>query len=278
MEQLYFVTEMASNRGGAKRKTVADRGSLGKLWPADGHKLMVVLGHSYVCNLQQRNVHTIEQDGFTIRVKYVGISGATYRTFITDARSFNDLERWSPDYVVVSLAGNSVGTDIPMAEVKRDVRQFYNRLRYHVQDDCIIMPVQCENREYAPNNRWGAPPPGRDWNARRENINDCLKGLQEKDFMVLLGGPENMDNISYLEDDKQHKVHLKPEALEMYWERILGALSTANTAISNRVARAEQGAANLSNVCQGTAQRPLKGKAKRQAYWNQHRGGRRGRK
>ena len=158
--------------------------------------------------------------------------GAVYDTFLYDAEYFSHLADADPHYVVAVMGGNDVGSWRPLDKIKRDMREFFHRIKFHAPN-ALIIAAQVENRDYEPHNVWGAPA-GEDYHRKRSRVNTFLRDLENKDFLAIVGGPNNLDDLSLYRDDQ---VHLKPENIPKYWEIIENCLHFVHRTVDHRLAR-----------------------------------------
>ena len=79
-----------------------------------------------------------------------------------------------------------------------------------------IVAAQVELRFYKVDNRWDCPV-GNDYHQRRVALNNFLKALKYKDHILMIAGPNRLDNRSLFRKDG---VHLTDEGLLKYYSYI----------------------------------------------------------
>jgi len=179
-------------------------------------KVMIV-GHSYVRDLESFIGGSFAAEGTRFRVSFYHKKGASYRNFLQDEEFFQRVRRVKPHFVIVILAGNSISH--PKNVIARECEEFYGRLRYSCPNSTVIS-AQVELRFYQRNNRWNAPS-GRDYDSKRNWINDLLRRNMYSDGMLVLEGRHGIDDRSLYRDF----VHLNQEGLSAYFAIIRRELS-----------------------------------------------------
>ena len=197
---------------------------------------LTIVGHSYVTALERS---PYVPDNFVSRGRNVAVSfeaqpGATFDTFFGahGARHMMNIEAIDPHYIVVILGGNDIGSPEDTEITKTKMAEFYHRLKYHAPR-ALVVATQIELREYQPNNPWGAPT-GDGYHTKRTIMNNFLRDLSDKDFMMLIGGPNNLDDLNLYRPDQ---VHLRDEHVPMLWARIENTIDYVNEAINLRLRR-----------------------------------------
>ena len=176
---------------------------------------VLVVGHSYVCDLSEDGSDWFEVGEQKVEIQYFGKRGASYDTFLNNPQLFDDLSQFKPDIVIVILAGNSIRNSVTNKEIYYKATEFYKKLRV-IYPLSKIVAAQVELRFYKVGNRWNCPV-GNDYHKRRVALNNFLKALKYKDHILMIAGPNRLDNRSLFRRDG---VHLTDEGLLKYYSII----------------------------------------------------------
>ena len=180
---------------------------------------LLICGHSYVRDLKDYGINRLAVGNTSVKVDFVYRGGAGYQTYLDDPELFRRVARYTPDIVLVILAGNEIKNSVSNAEIKNRARLFYARLR-GLFPDAIITAAQVEPRFYREGNPWGCP--AKDiFKRRRSAINVFLRNSPICDHTLMLGGPGRLDNQALFRDS----VHLNRRGLRVYWEQITNLLN-----------------------------------------------------
>ena len=132
-------------------------------------------------------------------MEYSYRAGASYDTYLNHPDLLGDAENFNPHYIIVILAGNSINDAISTGELYQKCRDFYQLLRDRLPDATIIA-AQPEMRYYQEGNKWGAPTE-LDYKAKRNAFLSFLRRFKGKDSILLVGGPNCLDNQNYYRHD-----------------------------------------------------------------------------
>ena len=176
---------------------------------------LLQIGHSYVHDLVKEIPLVFETAGHTIEVSGIYKSGGTYNDFLNIPNLWSRVEAQKADIIVVILAGNSITESVTNSQIYTSSRLFYRRLRNQFPAAKIVS-AQVEPRFYKAGNKWGCPV-GTEFHKRRVAINNFLRTLKIKDHILMVGGPNHLDNIDlYCRDG----VHLTNEGILFYYNMI----------------------------------------------------------
>ena len=89
----------------------------------------MLIGHSYVRDLENLQQHSFSAENITFHIKYVHQPGGTYELFVNNPVLLDPAFEFEPDFVVVVLAGNSLHNSVTNAEVYQHCRSFYQLVR-----------------------------------------------------------------------------------------------------------------------------------------------------
>ena len=183
---------------------------------------LLLVGHSYVRDLAQFIPETIATGGLEYTVEAVHRSGSSYKTFLEDSDLWAQVIDKSADIILVILAANAITGKHTNLEIYSYCRQFYRRLRAAFPTAKIIA-AQAELRFNKPGNRLNIPT-GREYHLRRVAFNNFLKTVPEKNHILMIGGPNRLDDRDLYRD----QWHLNREGLLRYYNfirRVLRCLS-----------------------------------------------------
>ena len=111
--------------------------------------------------------------------------------------------------MVIILAG------VTNRQIYEQAVQFYKRLRI-IFPSALFVATEVEKCFYELGNHWGCPV-GLEYIRRRGVVNNFLKRLREKQHLLMIRGPQRLDNQDLYRD----QVHLTNEGLDKYWEIII---------------------------------------------------------
>ena len=164
-------------------------------------KNVLILGHSYVRDL------SLSPELFEYNVKFVGIPGATFATFLNDPSTFNC---WvenglliTPDCIVVLLGGN----DLSYYDNKIILDNAFTLFRClrDTFSTAKLIVSQIENRFYSMNNRFIDP---LEYKLRSAALNKEFNRRKGDLFCLLLvRGKSNLDNPNLFRSDGVHLNH-----------------------------------------------------------------------
>lgn len=179
---------------------------------------VLLLGHSYVRDLEGlgHNAYTVE--GVTFELQYMHISGGTFESFIDGGDLLRQAFSFCPDIVIVILGGNDLTNAVTNEEFYQRCRTFYVKLKAGMPG-AFIIHAQIELRFYKSGNRWNAPVIN-DYKKRRVTLNNFLKRVKCSNAIMMIGGPNRMDCKAYYRDG----VHLNRVGLVKYFDILKGTL------------------------------------------------------
>ena len=190
----------------------------------------VIFGHSWVERLARLGIKSIEQDGRKIEVLYKYKPGLTFERINGDERLLHEVGQYLPQYVLVILGGNDVGSAKPIEEVENECAIFYSTLREFVPQ-AIIIAAQMENRFYEKDNEWGAPT-GEEFEKKRKRFNRFVNfKLRDKDYLLRMGGPAHQEDKKCFEDS----AHLTKTEYGNLFDRIKGVLAKVHTDMDKKI-------------------------------------------
>ena len=180
-------------------------------------------GHSYIKYLwfESRKTRMTIPEGVTFDIDYVGLPGATFKTFLDNPDYLTELERLRPDYLFVILGGNDLKSGMDVQDLYNDCKRMYGLLREKLPQSFIIA-AEIENRFNLPGNRHNAPT-GDEFASLRRRFNRFLCRLKSKDCVLRVQAPNQMEEERYYTDG----VHLNSEGLYKYLNLIRHTLSYA---------------------------------------------------
>ena len=135
---------------------------------------LFILGHSYVHNLQNTGVKTLNLGEFCLVIGFFPVSGARFSSFINREDWKQELLDFCPDFILVILGGNDIGKDL----TNSNIQEQYKRLCYILHQlprKLIILFAEIEKRKlpepsHSHLNRFTIPL--KDWVKRRRALNN----------------------------------------------------------------------------------------------------------
>ena len=173
---------------------------------------VLLIGHSYVRDLQDLGYDSFIKENIEFSVKYVYKNGGNYKSMLDDTELLETAFNFHPDIVIVILAANSLKNNVPNSEIHIHCRNFYQLLRIRLPKAKIIA-AQIELRFYSATNQWDAPEI-ESYEKRRRDLNNFLKRLKLKDAIMMVAGPNRIDNRVYYRDG----VHLNSVGVRKYFD------------------------------------------------------------
>ena len=202
---------------------------------------LVIVAHSYGQQLADAGLtelvmqSTVHVSQTTIEIKYVVEPGANYDYFLDHSIRMKEVAAYEPDFILVILAGNSVGSEEEKSDIERKSLEFYRRLRWYAPN-ALIIAAQAEMRYYPENNAFGAPT---EWEYRSKRnwfnkriLNEKLRAAKYMDFILMVAGDNRLDKRELRKGDG---VHMKPEAVAIYVTQLTGMMHYVHTQIKERV-------------------------------------------
>ena len=117
---------------------------------------------------------------------------------------------FQPDFIIVILGGNSISNNVDNYTIISQCKEFYKILRFFFQTS-VIISAQVELRFYKPKNKFNCPCI-ESFKKRRSELNKCLNRLKDNDSLLMVAGPNRLDNEGYYRDE----VHLNRLGLRKY--------------------------------------------------------------
>ena len=175
---------------------------------------VLVVGDSHVANIGRLGSGRFMHVNHQVNIQYFGIKGAGFATFTPEKLS--KLSQWyKPEIIISIIGGNTVSSTEDTKEIYRVGETYYKDLK-EAFPGATIVATQIEARSYLPNNRFGAP--GYEiFQSRRVAVNNFIKALRYKDHVLMIGGPNRLDNLSLYESDG---VHLTPVGYAKFYSLI----------------------------------------------------------
>ena len=184
---------------------------------------VLLFGHSYVGHLQDlgnwpAKLTLPEPEKFEVNVEwhFMSFPGLDYAHFVNNTADLDKSREINTDVIVIILGGNSIRINIPRAEVKQCMLDFWRLLGNYVNPQCCKIGVYIEPRYYSEGNRFGAPT-AEAFRTEVYSLNNFMhrvlkhRGLINK--CLMLGGELGLkDPNNYLSDG----VHLKRQRLFVY--------------------------------------------------------------
>lgn len=178
-------------------------------------KKLLLFGSSHVAYLRNYDITRVHHlSGEKVRFIYRPFSGKSFEFFINNPYLIDRVLRCVPDYILVLFGGNSIKYTVQKSEVLTNCRIFYEILHEKIQlinPNAIIIAHQVPLRfNRNPNNKHHCPPP-QEFKIFRDYLNNKIKKLWCKHYMILIGGPNCLDNESMFRDG----VHLNVAGLKI---------------------------------------------------------------
>ena len=185
---------------------------------------VVITGHSYARELEGLGIQHTVISGQNVEFQYIHRLGASYETYLNgrDRDLFGQIAAAEPVIVLVIMAGNSITDSKTDQQIRLDIEEFYGTLRAYVPGARIIA-AQIELRFNQENNRHGAPCID-EYRQRRVRLNNFINRCKAKDGILLLSGPNCLDNPDLYKSDG---AHLTNEGYQIYMLRIEGMIRSA---------------------------------------------------
>ena len=193
------------------------------------NETVAIFGHSYQTKLAGYMERTMQIDEKLVEFSFVGEPGLSYEKCLVNAEHFEQLREIWPKYVIVILAGNSVGTNKTRQQINYECSEFYRRLRWYLPKT-IIISAQAEMRYYDEANRYLAPTEeqyARDRNAINRHLNT---EVPEKDFMMICGG-HDLGTACYTGD----RIHMSNRGNQEYRRKIINVIKHVHSEIKKRL-------------------------------------------
>ena len=136
---------------------------------------------------------------------------------MNNPKLLSDAFSFSPDYVVIILAGNGFNRHNVNSDVYDQCRLFYHLIRENLPSS-VIISAQAELRFSNPHHHHTAC---EDYVKRRNAFNRFLKRFALKDFILQISGLGRLDDEKYYRDN----IHLNRTGLAKYFEYIVKTLN-----------------------------------------------------
>ena len=158
---------------------------------------LLLIGHSYVRDLV-KEIPVFETAENTIEVSGICKSGGTYKDFLNIPNQWSRIEAQRAYIIVVVLAGNSITKLVTISQIHSSSTLFYRRLRSQYPAAKIIS-AQVEPRFSKAGNKQGCLV-GTEFHQHigRVAINNFLKAMKIQDHILMVGGPNHLDNPRFL--------------------------------------------------------------------------------
>ena len=167
---------------------------------------ILVFGSSLASGLEsydtQRNYFL---KGYSVEFLYSSHRGKSYEFFIDKPKTFDEILNCNPDYIVVIFGGNSISTEVPKSVVLKNCRIFYQQLYDRailINPNVKIIATSLPMR-YVYNYSHNTPIPD-EYKKLRNYVNQRIKSLTCKHFVLNICGPNNLDNVEYYKADGVH--------------------------------------------------------------------------
>ena len=184
---------------------------------------LLIIGHSWVSNLQENGLTNINIVGQNCEVHYICKPGKRYQDFSSDSSVFEEAANFNPDYIVVILVGNSILGRFSNTQIREWLQEFYTLLRRSVPA-AKILATECEQRFYQPGNRFGAPV-GEAYRLRRVAVSNLIRRLRSKDHILRISETAKLDNIRLY---KRDGVHLNTTGIKKLWGLLIKGVEHAH--------------------------------------------------
>lgn len=167
---------------------------------------IVIIGHSYVRDLERLRVFQICDKNLTLNLNYFYIAGATFQTFLDNFEILNKVFDRKPDIVVVYLGGNDIKINVHIQKVYEDSSRFYSLLRSNLPNSFIIAS-QIEPR-YLTAVNYHFTPPADQFSRLANYYNKWLLKQKFKDRLLVIKGSHKLSETSLYKQDKVHLTNL----------------------------------------------------------------------
>ena len=197
---------------------------------------LLIVTHSYGTGLLEQGFSKFSMNGRAIDVRYLTVPSATYETFTEEMRYWQQIKQHRPDYVLVILGGNVVGSDRSREQMKSQAQEFYRQMRFHLPR-CTIIASQVEMRWYTEGNIYAAPTEIQYRRDRNMLNNYIQRQIQEKDYMLSIAGEGRLDCQEFYSVSANGRIHMTPQGYEMYIREIVKIINFIHVEIGNRYDR-----------------------------------------
>ena len=195
------------------------------------HMSVLFIGHSYVRRARLHRLQHYFSTNLTIEnvilhFNYIWRGGKNYAFFNSDEDTKKNIKFYSPDIILVALAGNAVSKssyyDMPSANA--EMRIFHNWLCFNFPY-AKILPIEAEPRynrhKELPRNH---NPLLESYKSRRKAMNMAMARMSCKHGLIRVYSRLN-DRKFYLRRDRTPYVHLNKLGNERFWELIINGLN-----------------------------------------------------
>ena len=199
----------------------------------------LVLTHSYGIGLLEQGFTKFSMNGRAVDVRYLTVPSATYETFTGEVRYWQEIKNHKPDYVLVLLGGNVVGSSRTREQMRSQATEFYRTLRFLLPRTTIIS-AQVEMRWYKEDNFYGAPTEVQYRRDRNMLNNHIARQIPDKDYVLSIAGEGRLDNRDFYCKGDQGYIHMTPEGYELYTREIVKVINYIHMQIKERYERIAQ--------------------------------------
>ena len=181
---------------------------------------VLILGHSYVRDLERLGNREITVNNILVHLSYLSFPGFRFVDFLQSPKLLDKAISLFPDIILVILGGNDIRTDVDLSVVKDNCRDFFALLCSKFSGSFIIAS-QIEFRHLKKVNRHSSP--AEDLFRKLANsFNNWLNKQKFKDKILIVNGVGKLSDASLFKADG---VHLNIHGLEILFELIVSALS-----------------------------------------------------
>ena len=169
---------------------------------------VLILGSSFANKLDyfdQKKSYIIA--GVRVKFFYRGFSGESYQHLLNNPSEIDDALVICPDAVITIIGGNSIKTTVDKKVILDNCRDFHrlvsDKLKV-INPNALLCASQVPlrfNRD--PTNKFNCPPPA-EFKIARDFINKKLKTVKGVDQLLLIGGPNRLDNPDLFKSDGTH--------------------------------------------------------------------------
>ena len=157
-----------------------------------------------------------------VKLYYKHFTGQSFEYFLKNPHEIENAIACCPDFVVVIFGGNSVCFSSTKQSLVGACTQFYDLLRSklnQINPKALIIATPV-TRRYVYDGDHDTPPPRR-FLKLRDYINDRIRTLRNKDYVLRITGPNNLDHKKYMVDG----VHYDDRGHKFLLEKILNKIA-----------------------------------------------------
>lgn len=158
-------------------------------------KSLCIIGHSQVSRLRRSAVRSFTSGDDVVQIEFHVFPGKNYEYFHQNLNTIINQFQRIPSYLMIVLGSNDCDSNVPLAQIRIHMGQFYRELQ-SLLPNTIIIPCQIEPRPIVTTSN--------NYQHRANKLNTWLRTKCVKDHLMVVRGNSGVDCLLHYARDGVH--------------------------------------------------------------------------